>query len=148
MPKGSHHSSKTHCVNGHEFTPENTRIARTNGGSSRTRQCRVCQRAAQKRAVVRTEHGMVRWRKLNQAKWKKRHAAQDAVKYAVRIGKLQKPTKCSACGKEKKLYGHHHKGYAKANRLNVVWLCSVCHGEQHRKASHEIEQIGSLPNVR
>jgi hypothetical protein len=32
---------KTHCVNGHEFTPENTRI-RTNGN----RRCVTCQRAA------------------------------------------------------------------------------------------------------
>lgn len=34
-------AAKTHCVNGHEFTPENT-IVRKNGG----RKCRICQRVA------------------------------------------------------------------------------------------------------
>lgn len=38
---GTHHNaSKTHCVNGHEFTPENTYL-RTKGG----RDCRTCLRA-------------------------------------------------------------------------------------------------------
>jgi hypothetical protein len=30
---------KTHCVNGHEFTPENTRVTKRN-----TRQCKECER--------------------------------------------------------------------------------------------------------
>lgn len=33
---------RTHCVNGHEFTPENT-IIRSRGGDGR-RDCRICQR--------------------------------------------------------------------------------------------------------
>jgi hypothetical protein len=42
---GTHnHIRKTHCVNGHEFTPENT-IRRAKG----TRQCRVCYLAYHKR---------------------------------------------------------------------------------------------------
>jgi hypothetical protein len=32
------HAAKTHCKNGHEFTPENTYIRPDNGG----RQCRAC----------------------------------------------------------------------------------------------------------
>lgn len=38
---GIKNSSKTHCVNGHEFTPDNT-YRHKNGG----RQCRTCQRVA------------------------------------------------------------------------------------------------------
>ena len=38
---------RTHCVNGHEFTPENTRIDRAPDGSFRQRRCRACARAGQ-----------------------------------------------------------------------------------------------------
>lgn len=44
-------SRKTHCVNGHEFTPENTHI--WNGH----RQCRACNRAAAKRIRQRRKTG-------------------------------------------------------------------------------------------
>lgn len=37
---------RTHCVNGHEFTPENTRIAINQGRrAKRVRHCRACVRA-------------------------------------------------------------------------------------------------------
>lgn len=35
---------KTHCVRGHEFTPENTRIVRRSNGSGEYRECRACRR--------------------------------------------------------------------------------------------------------
>lgn len=57
-----------------------------------------------------------------------RRSARYAVKYAVRRGRLNKPTQCSSagcCGKN--LQAHHHKGYAKENQLDVVWLCFDCH---------------------
>lgn len=54
-------ASKTHCIRGHEFTPENTYIR----GDTGHRQCRVCLRARAKLAA--SEHpGQSRraWRKL------------------------------------------------------------------------------------
>lgn len=45
------HTKKTHCLQGHEFTPENTRLART--GERRFRVCRICEQvrlSAQKTA--------------------------------------------------------------------------------------------------
>lgn len=35
---------KTHCIRGHEFTPENTRIGRSSGGRGFQRVCRACRR--------------------------------------------------------------------------------------------------------
>lgn len=50
--KGHHNAIKTHCVNGHEFTPENTRL-----DADGHRQCRACirpiQAAAQRRYRAR-----------------------------------------------------------------------------------------------
>ena len=46
------HLRKTHCIHGHEFTPENTRVRKTPWGTGR--QCRECDRlheAARKRGA-------------------------------------------------------------------------------------------------
>lgn len=37
-------ASRTHCIRGHEFTPENTRLAYKPDGSVKQRQCRACRR--------------------------------------------------------------------------------------------------------
>jgi len=42
---------RTHCLSGHEFTPENTRVNPTSG----RRRCRICERAAYRRAVRNAE---------------------------------------------------------------------------------------------
>lgn len=47
---GAQNASKTHCINGHEFTPENTRLNKPvhpNGDPTRT--CRQCHRDRQRR---------------------------------------------------------------------------------------------------
>lgn len=47
-------AAKTHCANGHEFTPENTILvkpSRTRRNSGRA--CRICRRAAQSRYLSR-----------------------------------------------------------------------------------------------
>lgn len=62
--------------------------------------------------------------------------ARTAFSNAVRGGRIQKPLTCSQCRKKTtphKLHGHHHKGYAKANWFNVIWLCVDCHGLVHRR---------------
>lgn len=47
---GTHaHARKTHCVHGHEFTPENTRWLR--GG--RKRECRICDREHSRKTYAR-----------------------------------------------------------------------------------------------
>ena len=45
--------NKTHCLRGHEMTPENTVIKATKTGSGKIVNCRICKNEAQRRARER-----------------------------------------------------------------------------------------------
>jgi hypothetical protein len=47
---GGYNARKTHCANGHEFTPENTYWRKRNSGG---RACRICQRKAVQRSRLK-----------------------------------------------------------------------------------------------
>src|SRR5689334_14594695 len=65
--------------------------------------------------------------------------ARSVLKNAVRSGEVVKPASCQACGVEppepRLLHAHHHRGYDRANALNVLWLCPKCHREAHRRVA-------------
>jgi hypothetical protein len=44
---------------------------------------------------------------------------------AIQNGKIVRPDRCEVCGKECTPHGHH-ADYSKS--LEVVWVCSECHG--------------------
>lgn len=67
---------------------------------------------------------------------RKRRNAHKKVAYAVRTGKLTRPTECEDCGKECKPQGHHHLGYDKP--LEVVWLCQSCHNTRHKNGENHV----------
>jgi hypothetical protein len=72
----------------------------------------------------------MKWARNNSHKRK----AQNSVSNAVRDGKLDKPTTCQECGTEVETSRHlhaHHEDYSKP--LDVVWLCTACHGIRHTK---------------
>ena len=50
--------------------------------------------------------------------------AREAVKRAVKNGRLQRPTQCTKCHQTKRLYAHH-PNYQQP--LKVQWLCNPCH---------------------
>ena len=59
-------------------------------------------------------------------------AAHIILGNAVRDGRLEKPKECSCCGsipKRRNMHAHHND-YAKP--LDVIWLCSQCHHDQHK----------------
>ncbi|KKK86227.1 hypothetical protein LCGC14_2765360 [marine sediment metagenome] len=71
-----------------------------------------------------------RWDKRNRHK----RQAQWLLSNAVRDGRATKPSACKRCGVEptpRNLHGHHHD-YGKP--LDVEWICSGCHGKEHRAA--------------
>lgn len=55
-------------------------------------------------------------------------SARNKLRYAVMVGKIKKQP-CEICG-EIKTQGHH-TDYSKP--LDIMWLCTVHHGMQHRK---------------
>jgi hypothetical protein len=57
-------------------------------------------------------------------------AAHRYVELAVKFGHLVRPEKCDVCSAGTNIQAHHHD-YDKP--LEVQWLCSVCHGLQHRR---------------
>ena len=59
-----------------------------------------------------------------------KHRAREMVAYAVSKGTLLKPDCCETCGSSSSLEGHHCD-YNKP--LEVMWLCSECHGKWHRE---------------
>lgn len=60
-----------------------------------------------------------------------RARARGKVNLAIRRGKLVKPTTCSRCGEGGKINAQHHD-YSKP--FDVRWLCTICHGLEHRKS--------------
>lgn len=61
-------------------------------------------------------------------KYKGKHKARAAVSYALKMGRLTKPTECTRCGSESRIEGHH-PDYSKP--LEVLWLCVRCHKIEH-----------------
>ena len=55
-------------------------------------------------------------------------AAKNAVRYALKTGKLEKMA-CFVCGNINS--ESHHPSYAEDMRLSVVWLCKQHHNEIH-----------------
>jgi len=80
----------------------------------------------------RTPEGRAKQRE-RKLRWRAAHPeaakAHDAVRYAMRVGKLV-PGPCAVCGAEK-TYGHH-EDYSKL--LEVEWLCARHHRLRHMQA--------------
>jgi len=79
-----------------------------------------------------------KWASLNQHKRKAQYAASNAV----RDGKLQRKTVCEHCLLEKNLQKHHWS-YEEQHWLDVIWLCTSCHGKEHKR----LNSIGRNPDT-
>lgn len=74
-----------------------------------------------------------RWRAENPDKCRRLRDAHHAVEFAILDGRITRPLCCSDCGKSGDVEAHHHRGYAPEHHLDVIWLCTVCHGARHHK---------------
>ena len=64
------------------------------------------------------------------ARCPEKYQARTLVGNAVRDGRLIRPDKCECCARDYRIQAHHDD-YSKP--LEVVWLCTICHGERHRE---------------
>lgn len=67
------------------------------------------------------------WREKNRPADRAMRCAHFAVERAIKAGRLVRPKKCFTCKKRGKVEAHHHRGYGKVHRLDVLWLCPSCH---------------------
>jgi hypothetical protein len=70
---------------------------------------------------------------VTQTKGTEQEVAWRAFHKAERAGKIVRPSACSRCDKTGKIEAHHHNGYAREHRLDVVFLCEPCHKAEHGK---------------
>lgn len=74
------------------------------------------------------------WKRDWQTANKPKRQAHVLVGNAVRDGLLKKPDVCERCGDVGSIHAHH-ENYACP--LDVMWLCSICHGIRHREINAE-----------
>lgn len=128
------------CHEVREFGPNRTRanglqgycrvcmreIVRARGAVSRARRhARELEDPALRRAATEC---IYRWNKRNPQK-KRVHGL---VFRAIARGELTVPETCADCNAKGKVHAHH-EDYDKP--LDIVWLCTRCHGKRHRIAA-------------
>ena len=142
---------KTHCIRGHKFDSENTRLYRGE------RICRICSKVIKlkwnkknpnyynDRYIGLKESNDPRFRelqvknsRLRRLRFPNKAKARCTLYRAVKNGRIDKPTICSECLCTGRIEGHHYMGYD--NPLTVVWLCPQCHHNSH-KTLDSIEKL-------
>lgn len=85
---------------------------------------------ARTQAYIASSPECVESRRKSRQKNSDRNRARSCVSYAVKTGKLVRPDVCGGCGGSDLDIHAHHEDYSK--KLDVEWLCSMCHGGRHR----------------
>jgi hypothetical protein len=80
--------------------------------------------------LVFIENERLRTRKYR-SKNPEKYRANCAVNNAIRDGVLVKPCKCERCESTTNIQGHHWS-YLEEHWLDVIWLCTSCHSEEHK----------------
>ena len=71
-----------------------------------------------------------------------KRSAQHAANNALRDGKIERKYSCEHCGVGDKPLQKHHWSYLEEHWLDVVWLCTRCHGVEHRR----LNELGRDPD--
>ncbi len=74
--------------------------------------------------------------RLMKIKFPIKNKARYSLSNSIRDGLVIKPTICEHCKLPGKIHGHHWS-YKEENWLNVIWLCSGCHGREHSRLKRE-----------
>jgi hypothetical protein len=88
-----------------------------------------CREKAKRQKPSANPGASKRWARKNPLK----RRAQVAANNALRSGMLPRRDACECCGRTGVPLQKHHHDYSRP--LEVVWLCTACHGLEHRKAA-------------
>lgn len=72
-----------------------------------------------------------------------KYVAHRAVANAIEQGRMRKADACERCAGFGPLAGHHHRGYSKEHRYDVIWLCSSCHWREHQWSRANPEPVSA-----
>jgi hypothetical protein len=109
--------------------------------------CNPCMRNAQNtRRAKNVDQCRRKERERRAASKQKKYAydergrARKKVLAAINSGKIVKPSYCSRCLMPTESYRlhAHHADYSKP--LEIVWICSICHGIEHRRGKPNAEE--------
>lgn len=89
--------------------------------------CKDCQKAYKQENKDKLLIAQYARRKNPNQTEKLKISAWNKLNYALRVGKIIKPEKCSICGCYKEKIQAHHRDYSEP--LEVVWCCQTCHSE-------------------
>lgn len=112
------------CYRCKEDKPEDAFGLKLSSARGRQDWCRECKNAWKRDRPAEIKRAE---RQSWKARHREKHLAQKACQKAVARGTLVRPDACERCGGGP-VQGHH-PDYEK--RLEVVWLCPRCHGEEH-----------------
>lgn len=104
------------------------RYVRPNGEIKKYFYCLTCRKAANRKYLETPAGRTFSIKNFNKYlskplnRWK--HNQRQKVSYALRIGKITRPSTCSKC-KEANEVQAHHEDYTKP--LDIIWLCKSCH---------------------
>lgn len=90
-------------------------------------------RVAARMEYAQTEAGKIAHRKgreLYSIRYPYKKLATNAIRNAIRSGKLVRPKNCEVCNAEGKIHAHHDD-YSKP--YEVRWLCVKCHTQWHKR---------------
>lgn len=121
-----------------ERNPEASRRSRRAQYDSDPEGFRAKRRAIAERAYARDPEAAKRRVREHEARAPEQVAARRAVRNALRDGVLARPDLCEGCGSEglatkdgRSPIQAHHADYSRP--LDVTWLCTACHGAEHRE---------------
>lgn len=79
-----------------------------------------------------------------------KYKARDALTIARRNGTLVTPDDCEHCGVSGVRIEGHHWSYLPEHWLDVIWLCTSCHGKEHKRLNElgrDPDKLNEMENV-
>lgn len=93
-------------------------------------ECRDCKRQYRQENKDRLLVAQYERRRRKRKQLTPKRKVWNAVYYAVRTGKIERPDRCEVCGELANTQAHH-EDYSQP--LDVVWVCQWCHVQRDKQ---------------